>query len=178
MRRVSALGTLAMAAAASVIAAASPVGTAAPSSCNIDTANCLGYLWSGPTSQHAPGNTTFTGAVIQFVSDLTKTWVADFQSSIANEQCTYYPSTKVPVQLFSGTPRTRVRGGRFSQTATTQPKGVPAPGVTWHLTGTLNGKGASGTVSWVFFGPNKDNCAPTSGRFTWKATNRGKIGNA
>jgi hypothetical protein len=55
--------------------------------------------------------------------------------------------------------------------------GLPAT-VLWRLTGTISGNRASRTMRWSFTGTNKDACAPSSGKFTWRATNRGKIGTA
>lgn len=45
--------------------------------------------------------------------------------------------------------------------------------VVWHLTGTLSGDKASGTMQWAFAGPTKNACSPSSGSFTWNARRAG-----
>ena len=67
----------------------------------------------------------------------------------------------------------RVVAGHFSKTSTlTNPalatRHLPTT-VVWHLTGTLSGRKASGTMRWSFIGPTKNACSPSSGSFTWHA---------
>jgi len=73
--------------------------------------------------------------------------------------------------------QTRVVAGHFSKTDTlTNPafatRDLPTT-VIWHLTGTLSGNKANGTMRWAFTGPTKNDCAPSHGSFTWHATNAG-----
>jgi hypothetical protein len=42
--------------------------------------------------------------------------------------------------------------------------------VVWHLTGTLSGHKAHGTMQWSFTGPTKNECSPSSGSFNWNAS--------
>jgi hypothetical protein len=42
--------------------------------------------------------------------------------------------------------------------------------VVWHLTGTLSGHKAHGTMRWSFSGPTKNACSPSSGSFIWHAS--------
>jgi hypothetical protein len=70
-----------------------------------------------------------------------------------------------------------VAAGRFSKTETlTRPdfatRHLPTT-VVWHLTGTISGIHANGTMRWAFTGPTKNDCTPSSGSFTWHATNAG-----
>lgn len=71
----------------------------------------------------------------------------------------------------------RVVAGHFSKTWTlTNPafatRHLPTT-VVWHLTGTLAGKKASGTMQWSFAGSTKNACSPSSGSFTWHAFRAG-----
>jgi|SRR5581483_9879241 len=45
--------------------------------------------------------------------------------------------------------------------------------VVWHLTGSISGRHASGTMRWAFAGSNKNACSPSSGSFTWHAVMAG-----
>lgn len=70
--------------------------------------------------------------------------------------------------------QTRVVAGRFSKTWTLSnpafaTRHLPTT-VVWHLTGTLSGKKASGTMQWSFAGPTKNACSPSSGSFNWHAS--------
>jgi hypothetical protein len=71
----------------------------------------------------------------------------------------------------------RVLAGHFSKSWTLSnpvfaTRHLPTT-VVWHLSGTLSGKSASGTMQWSFAGPNKNACSPSSGRFTWHAVRSG-----
>jgi len=66
-----------------------------------------------------------------------------------------------------------VVAGHFSKTWTlTNPalatRHLPTT-VVWHLTGTISGRKARGTMQWSFEGPTKNTCSPSSGSFTWRA---------
>jgi hypothetical protein len=70
-----------------------------------------------------------------------------------------------------------VVAGHFSKTGTlTNPdfatRHLPTT-VVWHLTGTLSGINASGTMQWSFAGSTKNACSPSSGSFTWHARRAG-----
>jgi len=41
--------------------------------------------------------------------------------------------------------------------------------VVWHLTGTISGARARGTMKWSFVGSTNNACSPSSGTFTWHA---------
>jgi hypothetical protein len=45
--------------------------------------------------------------------------------------------------------------------------------VAWHLTGTISGTRATGTMQWSFAGPTENDCSPSSGSFTWHASMAG-----
>jgi hypothetical protein len=67
-----------------------------------------------------------------------------------------------------------VVAGHFSKTWTlTNPafakRHLPTT-VVWHLTGTISGHNAHGTMRWAFTGPTKNACSPSSGSFTWHAS--------
>jgi hypothetical protein len=70
--------------------------------------------------------------------------------------------------------QTPVVAGHFSKTGTlTNPafakRHLPTT-VVWHLTGTISGHKAHGTMRWAFTGPTKNACSPSSGSFTWHAS--------
>jgi hypothetical protein len=73
--------------------------------------------------------------------------------------------------------QTRIIAGHFSKKWTLYnpafaKRHLPTT-VVWHLTGTISGVNASGTMRWVFAGPTKNDCAPTDGSFTWHANKAG-----
>jgi hypothetical protein len=175
---------MAKAIAALVIALAfSSAGAAAPRAhCNLNSGNCTGYKWGGLTNQRATlkGTTNVSAGAIGFVTDLSKAWVAHIQIDLVGEHCTVFPKP-IPIALTNAYREYPVTGGHFSVTQTyTYPIATRAgiPGITSHLTGRLVGNRATGTVQWLLTGPHSDACQPSSGRFTWSATLRGKVGDA
>jgi hypothetical protein len=155
-----------------------PGSTAAPSSCNLSTYNCPGYAWSGQTSQGGTNRNT-TGSGITFYSNLSKTWLIRVQLGLGQETCTFggvATTTSLPLAY---SPKFPARHGHFSTTWTSPvPSQLGPPPTQLHLVGTFHGNRASGSVHWQFIGTTQAHCSPTSGTFTWRVTNKGKVGNA